>query len=90
MTSLESLGGTVFADGVPEVLTASREQFRQGAQFLKIFVGGAVTGLRDPLDIVEYSPEEVQAAADEAKRAADEAKAASEKADRIYQESLRK
>lgn len=68
VTSLESLGGTVFADGVPEVLTASREQFRQGAQFLKIFVGGAVTGLRDPLDIVEYSPEEVQAAADEAKR----------------------
>lgn len=68
VTSLEALGGTVFADGVPEVLTAAREQFRQGAQFLKIFVGGAVTGLRDPLDIAEYSPEEIKAAADEAKR----------------------
>jgi len=68
VTSLESLGGTVFADGVPEVLSASREQFRQGAQFLKMFVGGAVTGLRDPLDIAEYSPEEIKAAADEAKR----------------------
>jgi len=37
-------------------------------QFLKIFAGGAVTGLRDPLDIAEYSPEELRAAADEAKR----------------------
>jgi imidazolonepropionase-like amidohydrolase len=67
-TELERLGMTVFADGVPEVLSASREQFRQGAQFLKIFAGGAVTGLRDPLDIAEYSPEELKASADEAKR----------------------
>jgi imidazolonepropionase-like amidohydrolase len=67
-TELERLGMTVFADGVPEVLSASREQFRQGAQFLKIFAGGAVTGLRDPLDIAEYSQEELNAAAGEAKR----------------------
>jgi imidazolonepropionase-like amidohydrolase len=67
-TELERLGMTVFADGVPEILSASREQFRQGVQFLKIFAGGAVTGLRDPLDIAEYSPEELRAAADEAKR----------------------
>ncbi len=67
-TELERLGMTVFADGVPEVLSASREQFRQGAQFLKIFAGGAVTGLRDPLDIAEYSVEELRAAAEEAQR----------------------
>lgn len=67
-TELERMGMTVFADGVPEVLSASREQFRQGAQFLKVFAGGAVTGLRDPLDIAEYSPEELAAAAGEAKR----------------------
>ena len=59
---------SVFADGVPEVLSASRDQFRQGSVFLKMFTGGAVSGLRDPLDIAEYSFEEIKAAADEAKR----------------------
>jgi imidazolonepropionase-like amidohydrolase len=39
-TELERIGITIFADGVPEVLTASRMQFRNGAHFLKIFVGG--------------------------------------------------
>lgn len=67
-TILERLGGTVFADGVPEVLSASRDQMRRGSHFLKIFVGGAVSGLRDPLDIMEYSFEEMKAAADEADR----------------------
>ena len=63
-TPVERLGLSVFADGVPEVLTASRDQMRQGAHFLKIFVGGAVSGLRDPLDIMAYSFEEIKAAAD--------------------------
>jgi len=67
-TPVERLGMSVFADGVPEVLTASRDQMRRGAHFLKMFVGGAVSGLRDPLDIVEYSFDEVKVAADEAKR----------------------
>ena len=67
-TEIERLGMSVFADGVPEVLSASRDQFRQGSAFLKMFTGGAVTGLRDPLDISEYSFEEIKAAADEAKR----------------------
>ena len=61
-------GGTVFADGVPEVLSASRDQFRRGAHFLKCFAGGAVSGLRDPLDIMEYSTEELKAFAGEAGR----------------------
>ncbi|MEJ2533050.1 MAG: amidohydrolase family protein [Halioglobus sp.] len=67
-TPLERLGISVFADGVPEVLTASRDQMRRGAHFLKMFVGGAVSGLRDPLDVAEYSFEEVKASANEAKR----------------------
>lgn len=67
-TEVERLGMSVFADGVPEVLSASRNQFRQGSVFLKMFGGGAVSGLRDPLDIAEYSFEEIKAAADEAKR----------------------
>jgi len=67
-TDAEHVGVTVYADGVPEVLAASRMQFRKGAHYLKMFVGGAVSGLYDPLDIVEYSPEEIKAAVDEAER----------------------
>jgi imidazolonepropionase-like amidohydrolase len=67
-TPLEKVGLTIFADGVDEMLTASRMQFRKGAHFLKIFTGGAVSGMYDPLDISEYSFEEIKAAADEAKR----------------------
>lgn len=68
VTELEVHGGVVIADGVPEVLSASRDQLRKGAHFLKVFAGGAVSGLRDPLDIMEYSMEELKAAAGEADR----------------------
>jgi imidazolonepropionase-like amidohydrolase len=67
-TEVERIGLVIFADGVPEVLTASRMQFRNGAHFLKIFVGGAVSGMYDPLDISEYSLEELKAAVGEAER----------------------
>jgi len=67
-TEVERIGLSILADGVPEVLTASRMQMRKGANFLKMYVSGAVSGLRDPLDISEFSFEEIKAAADEAKR----------------------
>jgi imidazolonepropionase-like amidohydrolase len=67
-TEVERIGMSIFADGVPEVLTAARMQLRKGANFLKMYVSGAVSGLRDPLDITEYSFDEIKAAADEAKR----------------------
>jgi imidazolonepropionase-like amidohydrolase len=67
-TELEINGATIFADGVPEVLSAARVNMRSGAAFLKMFVGGAVSGMYDPLDVVEYSFEEVKAAAEEADR----------------------
>ncbi|WP_419783181.1 amidohydrolase family protein [Maridesulfovibrio sp.] len=67
-TEMERLGMTYFADGVPEVLSASRTVMREGAAFIKMFVGGAVSGVYDPLDVAEYSFEEVKAAADEADR----------------------
>jgi len=67
-TEFERLGMTYFADGVPEVLSAARTLMRSGAAFLKMFVGGAVAGVYDPLDVAEYSLEEVRAAAEEAKR----------------------
>ncbi|SEA90878.1 metal-dependent hydrolase family protein [Rubrimonas cliftonensis] len=67
-SELQRLGFVYHADGVPEMLSAARENMRQGANFLKIFVGGAVSGIYDPLDIAEYSPEEIAATAGEAER----------------------
>lgn len=67
-TELERVGLIIFADGVPEVLSASRMQFCKGAHFLKMFVGGAVSGMYDPLDISQYSLEELKAAVGEAER----------------------
>ena len=67
-TALEHRGISRIADGVDEVLVASREQFRNGASFLKVFAGGAVTGVYDPLDVNEYSAAELRAAAEEASR----------------------
>lgn len=67
-TDAERIGLVIFADGVPEVLSASRLQFRNGAHFLKVFLGGAVSGMYDPLDIAEYSLEELQAIVGEAER----------------------
>jgi len=67
-TDVEYLGISILADGVPEVLSAARLQFRKGSCFLKMYTSGAVTGVYDPLDISEYSFDEIKAAADEAKR----------------------
>ncbi len=67
-TETEFSGMAVIADGVPEVLGAARLSMRKGAHFLKMYTSGAVSGLYDPLDISEFSFEEIKAAADEAKR----------------------
>lgn len=67
-TDTEVSGMAIIADGVPEVLGAARLAFRKGAHFLKMYTSGAVSGLYDPLDIGEYSFEEIKAAADEAQR----------------------
>jgi len=67
-TDVEYSGFSVVVDGVPEVLAAARLQMRKGAHFLKMYTSGAVSGLYDPLDISEFSFDEIKAAADEAKR----------------------
>jgi len=67
-TDVEYSGLSVIANGVPAVLTAARLQFRKGACFLKMYTSGAVSGVYDPLDISEYSFDEIKAAADEARR----------------------
>lgn len=50
-------------DGVPEVLRAAREQLRRGADFLKLMAGGGVASPTDPLGGVQFTGEELRAAA---------------------------
>ena len=67
-TAIEYTGGAINVDGVDEVLAASRLQFRRGAVFIKMAVSGSIEGVYDPLEISEFSFDEIKAAADEAKR----------------------
>jgi imidazolonepropionase-like amidohydrolase len=59
---------SVIADGKAFVQAASREQQRQGADQLKVFVSGGVASKNDPLNSVQYSVEELLAIVDEAER----------------------
>ncbi|MGF1459291.1 MAG: amidohydrolase family protein [Leptolyngbyaceae cyanobacterium] len=66
LSRTEVLGETIIADGVPEVLRRVREQLRQGASQIKVHAGGGVTSSFDPLDVLQYTEEELQAAVDAA------------------------
>ncbi|KUI66549.1 hypothetical protein VM1G_11443 [Cytospora mali] len=57
-------GLSTVVDGVPAVLQAARSQLRQGADFLKIMVGGGVASPTDRLTNVQFTPDEIRAAAD--------------------------
>jgi imidazolonepropionase-like amidohydrolase len=48
-------------DGVPACLEAARDELRKGADFLKIMVGGGVASPSDPLDMLQFTAEEIQA-----------------------------
>lgn len=61
-SNLERLNVTRLADGVPAVLSAVRENFANGAVYIKIHAGGGVSSERDPLHVVQYTPEELAAA----------------------------
>lgn len=58
----ELVGAAAIADGVPEVLRASREQLMLGASQLKLMAGGGVASPYDPLDVTQYSEDELRAA----------------------------
>ena len=61
-------GWTMTADGVPEVRKAVREVLRSGASQVKIMASGSITGAHDPLDVVEYTPDEMRAIVQEAEK----------------------
>jgi imidazolonepropionase-like amidohydrolase len=52
----------VIADGVDAVIRATREQLLKGASQIKVLAGGGIASLRDPLDSLQYSLEEIRAA----------------------------
>ena len=61
-------GWTYIADGVSEVRKAVRENLRAGATQIKIMGSGSITGAHDPLDVTEYTREELAAIVEEARR----------------------
>jgi len=63
----QRVGHTLIADGVPEVIKRSREILRMGATQIKAMAGGGVSSLYDPLDVTEYTFEEMKAIVDVAK-----------------------
>ena len=54
------------ADGVDAVRRAAREELKGGADQLKVMAGGGVATPTDPIDMVQYTEEEIRAAVTEA------------------------
>ena len=62
----ERLGFTAVADGRPQVLQAVREQLMKGASHIKLMAGGGVASDFDPLDVTQYTEDEMRAAVEAA------------------------
>jgi imidazolonepropionase-like amidohydrolase len=62
----EKIGATAVADGVPAVLQRVREQLMKGASQIKVMAGGGIASDYDPLDVTQYTFEEIKAAVDAA------------------------
>jgi len=63
---IEQLGAARVADGVDEVLSAVRHNLKGGASQIKLAAGGGVSSQYDPLDVNEYTFDELKAAVDAA------------------------
>ncbi len=62
----EKLGATFIADGRDEVLTATRENLRAGASQIKLMAGGGTSSSYDPIDVTQYTLDEMKAAVEAA------------------------
>jgi imidazolonepropionase-like amidohydrolase len=62
----ELLGANFIADGRDEVLTATREDLRAGASQIKVMAGGGAASAYDPLDVTQYTLDELKAAVEAA------------------------
>lgn len=61
-TPMEINGGSIVVDSPDEVRLRSREQFMQGAVFLKVTAGGGVSSPHSPLDVTTFTLPELRAA----------------------------
>jgi imidazolonepropionase-like amidohydrolase len=61
LTSLRRGGSVVIADGIPEVLRATREQLFLGASQIKTYTGGGLSSKFDPLFGLQYTSDELKA-----------------------------
>jgi imidazolonepropionase-like amidohydrolase len=66
MTAGELMGIGFIADGRDEVLTATRENLRAGASQIKVMAGGGAASAYDPLDVSQYTLDELKAAVEAA------------------------
>ena len=62
LTYFERVGATLIADGKPEVIKRTREVLRMGASQVKVMAGGGVASNYDPLDVSQYTLDELKAA----------------------------
>lgn len=58
----DASGMTAIADGVPSVLRVVREQLMLGATQIKLCAGGGVASEYDPIDVTQFTEEELRAA----------------------------
>lgn len=62
----EHFGASFVADGRDEVLTAVRENLRFGASQIKLMAGGGTSSAYDPVDVTQYTFDEMKAAVEAA------------------------
>ncbi len=62
----EQVGATFIADGRDDVLTAVRENLRFGASQIKLMAGGGTSSAYDPIDVTQYTLDEMKAAVEAA------------------------
>jgi imidazolonepropionase-like amidohydrolase len=60
---------TAICDGPEAIRAAVRDNVEGGADFIKIFASGRISGSREEVLLPSYSPDEIEAAAEEAHRA---------------------
>lgn len=62
LSYFERIGAVAIADGRPAVLQRTREQLMHGASQIKLMAGGGVASNYDPLDVTQYTEDELRAA----------------------------
>ena len=64
---LDAVGMSRVANGTAEVLAAVRDQLRKGATQIKMTLGGGVISDYDPIDSIQFTPEELRVAVEAAR-----------------------